>query len=174
VPLSKQPVESCSGATERGAADERRTWSLDRQRVRFQVTWLDLGALRCAPLGTGCHAPASVSMLVRDMSAEPSQTASVDARLIAASTPMQEETELLAALRTGDADAFRLVVDRYHLGMIRLVQQYVPRPIGRRGLCPGSLAWRTPRTRPVRSAFIAQNLDLQHRTQLRACAGSAR
>jgi RNA polymerase sigma-70 factor, ECF subfamily len=65
-------------------------------------------------------------MLVRDMSAEPSQTASVDARLIAASTPMQEETELLAALRTGDADAFRLLVDRYHLGMIRLAQQYVP------------------------------------------------
>jgi RNA polymerase sigma-70 factor (ECF subfamily) len=37
-----------------------------------------------------------------------------------------DEMELLAGLRAGDERAFATLVERYHLGMIRFAQQYVP------------------------------------------------
>ncbi len=37
-----------------------------------------------------------------------------------------DESRLIAALRAGDEDAFTRLVERYHTGMIRFAQQYVP------------------------------------------------
>ena len=37
-----------------------------------------------------------------------------------------EDAELVARLRSGDEDAFRLVVDRYHNALLRLAQTMVP------------------------------------------------
>jgi len=64
-------------------------------------------------------------MLVGAM-AESLPRTSTDNRPTINRAPVQDETELLAALRAGDTDAFGRLVDRYHVGMIRFAQQYVP------------------------------------------------
>jgi RNA polymerase sigma-70 factor, ECF subfamily len=64
-------------------------------------------------------------MLVGEMRPETPPAASTDTRPATTSTAAPDESELLAALRAGDAGAFGVLVDRYHPGMIRLAQQYV-------------------------------------------------
>ena len=45
---------------------------------------------------------------------------------VPASHRAEDESQLVAALRSGDEDAFTRLVERYHSGMIRFAQQYVP------------------------------------------------
>lgn len=59
------------------------------------------------------------------MRVEPLQTTSADTRLTTPCTTAPHDTELLTALLAGDADAFGLLVDRYHMSMVRLAQAYV-------------------------------------------------
>src|SRR5206468_6052286 len=46
--------------------------------------------------------------------------------LILQTQTWEDESLLVAALRAGDEAAFTRLVDRYHTGMIRFAQQYVP------------------------------------------------
>jgi len=39
---------------------------------------------------------------------------------------MEEEQQLLAALRAGDEAAFKQLIDRYHASLVRVAQAYVP------------------------------------------------
>src|SRR5215217_9103983 len=39
---------------------------------------------------------------------------------------MEEEGQLLAALRAGDEAAFKQLIDRYHASLVRVAQAYVP------------------------------------------------
>lgn len=47
-------------------------------------------------------------------------------RPISESQPREDESLLVEALRAGDERAFTRLVERYHTGMIRFAQQYVP------------------------------------------------
>ncbi len=40
--------------------------------------------------------------------------------------PVQDETELIAALRAGDESAFRALIEMYHAMLVRVARMYVP------------------------------------------------
>jgi hypothetical protein len=120
-----------------------------------------------------CHAPASVSMLVRDMSAEPTQTVSgMPNQLPQAPPPRTRPSSLgrAAHRRRGRFQARRRPLSPGNdsaCAAVRAPTDRPPRVVSRK---PG-LAYSADSTGSKR--VHRSNLDLQHRTKLRACAGSA-
>ncbi len=49
----------------------------------------------------------------------------MEARLTAHAPGDKDEAELIAGLRAGDESAFRALIERYHVGLVGLAQQYV-------------------------------------------------